>query len=259
MNRIDVLFQQKQGKVLAIYFTAGFPNLGDTRPILTALQANGVDMIEIGMPFSDPLADGEVIQQSSAVALRNGMSIDQLFEQLADVRSDIQTPLVLMGYLNPVLQYGMRRFLESCQKCDIDGIILPDMPVDVYEAEYKYLFDETGIYPIFLVTPRTPELRIREIAAQSRGFLYVVSSATTTGATGVFSTEQKQVLEQIAALNLAVPLLTGFGIHNTETFHDATEHTRGAIIGSAFIKILSQKPSAKEAVGLLMRQLGKVL
>lgn len=253
MNRIDQLFQSKKAKVLAVYFTAGFPKLEDTQPMLNALQEGGVDMIEIGMPFSDPLADGVVIQQSSAVALRNGMTIDYLFEQLTDIRLTVQAPLVLMGYLNPVLQYGMRRFLEACRRCGIDGVILPDLPVDIFEAEYQELFEETDIYPIFLVTPRTPPVRIREIAAKSKGFLYVVSSATTTGATGQFSMEQRLALEQIAALKLDIPLLTGFGIHNAETFSDATEHTQGAIIGSAFIKILNQKPSPREAVDILKK------
>jgi len=252
MNRIDALFQTKTDKALTVYFTAGFPQLDDTRPMLAALQAGGVDMIEIGMPFSDPLADGEVIQQSSAVALRNGMTIDRLFAQLADVRSEIRVPLVLMGYLNPVLQYGMRQFLESCRRCGIDGVILPDMPVEIYDAEYKPLFEATDIYPIFLVTPRTPEPRILEIAAKSKGFLYVVASATTTGATGTFSTEQKAALKKIAALNLDIPLLTGFGIHDADTFRDATQHTRGAIIGSAFIKILREKPVPAQAVAALM-------
>jgi len=252
MNRIDALFQTKTDKALTVYFTAGFPQLDDTRPMLAALQAGGVDMIEIGMPFSDPLADGEVIQQSSAVALRNGMTIDRLFAQLADVRSEIRVPLVLMGYLNPVLQYGMRQFLESCRRCGIDGVILPDMPVEIYDAEYKPLFEATDIYPIFLVTPRTPEPRILEIAAKSKGFLYVVASATTTGATGTFSTEQKAALEKIAALNLDIPLLTGFGIHDADTFRDSTQHTRGAIIGSAFIKILREKPVPAQAVAALM-------
>ncbi len=252
MNRIDALFQTKTDKALTVYFTAGFPQLDDTLPMLSALQSGGVDMIEIGMPFSDPLADGEVIQQSSAVALRNGMTIDRLFAQLADVRSEIRVPLVLMGYLNPVLQYGMRQFLESCRRCGIDGVILPDMPVEIYDAEYKPLFEATDIYPIFLVTPRTPEPRILEIAAKSKGFLYVVASATTTGATGTFSTEQKAALEKIAALNLDIPLLTGFGIHDADTFRDATQHTRGAIIGSAFIKILREKPVPAQAVAALM-------
>jgi len=252
MNRIDALFQTKTDKALTVYFTAGFPQLDDTLPMLSALQSGGVDMIEIGMPFSDPLADGEVIQQSSAVALRNGMTIDRLFAQLADVRSEIRVPLVLMGYLNPVLQYGMRQFLESCRRCGIDGVILPDMPVEIYDAEYKPLFEATDIYPIFLVTPRTPEPRILEIAAKSKGFLYVVASATTTGATGTFSTEQKAALEKIAALNLDIPLLTGFGIHDADTFRDSTQHTRGAIIGSAFIKILREKPVPAQAVAALM-------
>lgn len=253
MNRIDALFQIKTDKVLTVYFTAGFPQLDDTRPMLAALQAGGVDMIEIGMPFSDPLADGEVIQQSSAVALRNGMTIDRLFAQLADVRPEIQAPLVLMGYLNPVLQYGMQRFLESCRNCGIDGVILPDMPVEIYDAEYKPLFAATGIYPVFLVTPRTPETRILDIAAKSKGFLYVVSSATTTGATGSFSSEQKVALEKIAALPLGIPLLTGFGIHDAATFDDATQHTRGAIVGSAFIKILKEKPEPAAAVAALVK------
>lgn len=255
MNRIDLLFQQKTGKTLAVYFTAGYPQLDDTVPMLAALQAGGVDMIEIGMPFSDPLADGEVIQQSSAAALRNGMTIQRLFEQLAGVRSSIHTPLVLMGYLNPVLQFGMERFLETCRSCGIDGVILPDMPVDIYESEYQLMFEASGIYPIFLVTPRTPPERVRQIATKSKGFLYVVSSATTTGATGQFSAAQKTALEQIAAQAPDIPLLTGFGIHNAATFRDATEHTRGAIVGSAFIKILQREPSPAKAVESLLSQM----
>lgn len=256
MNRIDQLFRDKQDKALAVYFTAGFPQLNDTRPMLEALQAGGVDMIEIGMPFSDPLADGEVIQQSSAVALRNGMTIKLLFEQLEGIRQTVHTPLVLMGYLNPVLQFGMRRFLEACKRCGIDGIILPDLPVEVYAAEYEALFAEMGIYPIFLVTPRTPAARVRQIAEKSSGFLYVVSSATTTGATGVFSEAQKSALASIAALAPAIPLMTGFGIHDAQTFRDATEHTRGAIVGSAFIKVLQKEPAPEKAVGVFMGMLG---
>ena len=256
MNRLDQVFQQKTSKLLAVYFTAGFPQLDDTRPILEALQAGGADIVEIGMPFSDPLADGEVIQQSSSVALRNGMTIEHLFQQLAGVRESIQLPLVLMGYLNPVLQFGLQRFLEACRQCGIDGLILPDLPVEVYEQEYAGAFEAAGIYPIFLVTPRTPIERVRQIAEKSKGFLYVVSSATTTGATGGFSDAQKAALAEVAALQLPTPLLTGFGIHNAETFRDATAHARGGIVGSAFIKLLEREPTVADAVRELMRVRG---
>lgn len=255
MNRIDQLFRERQEKILAVYFTAGFPQLASTVPILEALDAGGAELIEVGMPFSDPLADGPVIQQSSSQALKNGMTIDRLFEQLAMLRKRVQKPVVLMGYLNPVLQYGLLRFLENCGRCGIDGVILPDMPVEVFDAEYAGLFDQTGIYPIFLVTPRTPEERIRAIAGKSRGFLYVVSSASTTGATVSFSGEQLAAVEAIAGLGLDIPLLTGFGIHDRATFEAATRHTRGGIVGSAFIKCLLREPSPAKAVELLMQQL----
>ncbi|MBL7826049.1 MAG: tryptophan synthase subunit alpha [Saprospiraceae bacterium] len=257
MNRLDQLFQEKQSKILAVYFTAGFPQLNDTRSILKALQNGGADIIEIGMPFSDPLADGEVIQQSSAVALRNGMTIERLFNQLEGVREEIHVPLVLMGYLNPVLQYGLTAFLEACVKCGIDGLILPDLPVEAYEAEYKAEFESFGIYPIFLVTPKTPAERIKQIATNSKGFLYVVSSATTTGATGQFSDVQKTALANIAALQLDVPLMAGFGIHDNQTFLDATAHARGGIVGSAFIKMLQKEPSIEQAVQKLMEALNR--
>jgi tryptophan synthase alpha chain len=240
MNRIDQTFQKNE-KLLSIYFSAGHPELEDTVPILRALQDSGVDMVEIGLPFSDPLADGPTIQESSTRALRNGMSTEMLFNQLENIRDSIHIPLVLMGYFNPMMQYGIERFCQKCQAIGIDGLIIPDLPVDLYHQRYKVLFDQYNLHNMFLITPQTPEERIRYIDSVSSGFIYIVSSASVTGAQSSFGNTQEAYFRRIAAMQLQTPLVVGFGISNAETFRAATRFSRGAIIGSAFIQFLEKK------------------
>jgi len=240
MNRIDQLFASKQTGILNIYCTAGFPALEDTLPVMTALQAHGADMIELGMPFSDPLADGPVIQDSSTRALQNGMSIKKLFEQLKDFRKEVQVPVILMGYLNPVLQFGVERFLQKCAETGVDGIILPDLPMAEYEQDYKPLFEKYGLHLIFLVTPETSDARIRQIDAVSRGFVYAVSSSSTTGKDKDMKGQQAY-FERLKALQLQHPVLIGFGIKDKATFDAACAYSNGAIIGTAFIRAIEQR------------------
>jgi len=239
-NRIDQKFEEDK-KLLSIYFSAGHPNLDDTVPILNALQSSGVDMVEIGLPFSDPLADGPTIQESSTQALKNGMTTETLFNQLEGIRKSIHIPLVLMGYFNPMMQYGIKKFCARCQAIGIDGLIIPDLPVDVYHEQYKPLFDQYGLYNMFLITPQTSEERIRYIDSVSSGFIYMVSSASVTGAKSDFGAEQASYFERIAQLGLNTPTVVGFGISNATTFQAATQYSKGAIIGSAFIKFLEEK------------------
>jgi len=239
-NRIDQKFEEDK-KLLSIYFSAGHPNLDDTVPILNALQSSGVDMVEIGLPFSDPLADGPTIQESSTQALKNGMTTETLFNQLEGIRKSIHIPLVLMGYFNPMMQYGIEKFCARCQAIGIDGLIIPDLPVDVYHEQYKPLFDQYGLYNMFLITPQTSEERIRYIDSVSSGFIYMVSSASVTGAKSDFGAEQASYFERIAQLGLNTPTVVGFGISNAATFQAATQYSKGAIIGSAFIRFLEEK------------------
>lgn len=240
MNRIDQKFQEDK-KLLSIYFSAGYPSLEDTVPILKNLQATGVDMVEIGLPFSDPLADGPTIQESSTQALRNGMTTEKLFTQLENIREHIDIPLVLMGYFNPMMQYGIEKFCQRCEAIGIDGLIIPDLPVDVYHEDYKALFDQYGLYNMFLITPQTPEERIRYIDQVSNGFIYMVSSAAVTGAQSSFGNTQTDYFQRIANMNLNTPTVVGFGISNAQTYEAASSHSRGAIIGSAFIKFLEKE------------------
>jgi len=240
MNRINDKLQENK-KLLSIYFTAGYPNLHDTVPIIEALEKSGVDMIEIGLPFSDPLADGPTIQASSTQALRNGMTTQLLFEQLADIRKTVSIPLIIMGYFNPVLQYGVPEFCNRCKEIGIDGLILPDLPLNEYQDHYKAIFENNGLTNVFLITPQTSEERIREIDSATNGFIYLVSSASTTGSQGEFGNAQTEYFQRINAMNLNNPQIVGFGICNAATFQQATETTNGAIIGSAFIKMLSEK------------------
>lgn len=240
MNRIDQKFQEDK-KLLSIYFSAGHPNLEDTVPILKNLQAAGVDMIEIGLPFSDPLADGPTIQESSTQALRNGMTTNKLFSQLEGIRGHIDIPLVIMGYFNPMMQYGIEKFCQRCEAIGIDGLIIPDLPVDVYHDKYKSLFDQHGLYNMFLITPQTPDERIRYIDRVSNGFIYMVSSAAVTGAQNTFGDTQTSYFKRIANMNLKTPTIVGFGISNAATYTAATNYSKGAIIGSAFIKFLKEK------------------
>lgn len=254
-NRIQQLFAQKPEGLLSVYFTAGYPNLEDTVPIILELEKNRVDLIEIGMPFSDPLADGPTIQQSSQVALRNGMTIPKLFEQLQDIRRHTQIPLVLMGYLNPVMQYGVERFLQKASEIGIDGLILPDLPLSDYVREYKEVFERYKLSNIFLVTPQTPEQRIREIDRHSNGFIYMVSSASVTGGTTERSVVNTAYFERVKALGLRNPGIIGFGIHNRDTFTQACNHASGAIIGSAFIKALTQEGSLQQNISTFIQSI----
>jgi tryptophan synthase alpha chain len=237
MNRIDELFARKKKNVLNVYCTAGYPHLNSTVEVLTALQQHGADLIEIGMPYSDPLADGPVIQQSNMVALENGMSISILFEQLQPVRETIQVPIILMGYMNPIMQYGLEKFCAAAEAVGIDGIILPDLPMYEFETTYQQLFKKHGLKFIFLVTPETGEDRIKKIDQLSSGFLYAVSSSSTTGNNKAIS-NQSAYFEKLQRMKLANPVLVGFGIKDKATFQSAAARTNGAIIGSAYIKAL---------------------
>ena len=238
MNRINQKLQENK-KLISIYFTAGYPNLNDTETIIKNLEASGVDMIEIGLPFSDPLADGPTIQASSTQALKNGMTTEILFEQLKNIRNSVKIPLIIMGYFNPILQYGVESFCKKCQEIGIDGLIIPDLPVDVYHEQFKATFEKYGLINVFLITPQTSVERINFIDSISSGFIYMVSSASVTGSQSGFGTEQTKYFKRIADMNLKNHQIVGFGISNNETFTQATEFAKGAIIGSAFIKHLS--------------------
>ncbi|MBT8266068.1 MAG: tryptophan synthase subunit alpha [Bacteroidia bacterium] len=243
-NRIKQKLKEEQ-KILSIYFTAGYPIINDTVSILKALEQNGIDMIEIGLPFSDPLADGPTIQASSTQALKNGMTTTLLFEQLNDIRDSVSIPLILMGYFNPILQFGVEAFCKKCQEIGIDGLIIPDLPVDVYYENYKSIFEAHGLINIFLITPQTSEDRIRYIDSISEGFIYMVSSASVTGSQSGFGDEQTNYFRRIQNMNLRNPQIVGFGISDHTTFTQATTHAKGAIIGSAFIKHLSKNGVSK--------------
>ncbi|MGB5371782.1 MAG: tryptophan synthase subunit alpha [Flavobacteriaceae bacterium] len=240
MNRISKKLKEP-GELLSIYFTAGYPEIGDTVRIIQELEKNGVDMIEIGLPFSDPLADGPTIQESSTSALRNGMTSEKLFEQLKDIRKTVSIPLIVMGYFNPMLQYGVEAFCKKCHDIGIDGLIMPDLPLDVYLEEYEATFKKFGLINVFLITPQTSDGRIRQIDEASEGFIYMVSSASVTGSKSGFGKTQTDYFDRIASLSLQNPQIVGFGISNATTFKQATEKAKGAIIGSAFIKHLTEK------------------
>lgn len=254
MNRINQLFQQKDRNILSVYFTAGFPELEDTVPILRALQSQGVDLVEIGIPFSDPMADGLVIQQSSHVALKQGMSIRKLFQQLTEVRKEIQIPLVMMGYLNPIMQFGFENFCEACKRVGVDGMIIPDLPMSDFLAEYKYIAEKYGLKFIFLITPETSEERIREIDSQTDGFIYMVSSAAVTGTQKTFDS-RIDYFNRINAMNLKNPRLIGFGVSNKSTLETVHQYASGAIVGSAFIKALQEKNDVVAGVELMLEKL----
>lgn len=237
-NRIKAKLKEDK-KLLSIYFTAGYPALNDTVQIIQDLEKSGIDMIEIGLPFSDPLADGPTIQESSTAALKNGMTTETLFEQLKDIRKTVSIPLIVMGYFNPMLQYGVEAFCQKCQEIGIDGIIMPDLPLDVYQAEYEDTFKKYGLINVFLITPQTSDERIIQIDNASEGFIYMVSSASVTGSKSGFGDTQTEYFERIAKMNLKNPQIVGFGIKDSETYQAATKNANGAIIGSAFIKHLT--------------------
>jgi tryptophan synthase alpha chain len=244
MNRINIKLEENK-KILSIYFSAGYPNLNDTVQIIQDLEKSGVDMIEIGLPFSDPLADGPTIQESSTKALHNGMTTKLLFEQLTNIRNSVKIPLIIMGYFNPILQYGVEEFCRKCQEIGIDGLIIPDLPVAIYAENYKETFEKYGLINIFLITPQTSEERIRFIDNVSNGFIYMVSSASVTGNSIGFGNEQESYFARIAQMKLKNEQIIGFGISNKETFMQATQFAKGAIIGSAFIKHLTKCGTGK--------------
>jgi tryptophan synthase alpha chain len=238
MSRLATLFQQKPKNVLNVYCTAGYPHLNSTIPIMQALQNNGADIIELGMPYSDPLADGTVIQESSSIALQNGMSIQLLFQQLENCRKNIHIPIILMGYMNPILQYGFEAFCKKAAAVGVDGLILPDLPEYEFETMYGAIIKKYGLDFIFLITPETSETRILKIDSLSSGFLYAVSSSTTTGNDKNFD-EVAQYLQRLQQMHLRNPIMVGFGIKNKETFMAACKYSNGAIIGSAYIKAIA--------------------
>lgn len=238
MNRIHQLFQDKKQNILSIFCTAGFPNINDTTKILDLLQQNEVDMVEIGMPFSDPTADGIVIQQSNTISIANGMTIHLLFEQLKSIRDTVKMPLILMGYLNPVMQFGFENFLKEAASCGIDGVIIPDLPLYEYKSFYKPLFDKYGLKLIFLITPQTSDERIRQIDAVSDAFIYVVSTQSITGGNAGFEATQEDYFKRLEEMKLKNPCIVGFGIKDKQTFELACKHLNGAIIGSAFIRVI---------------------
>ncbi|CAN5363263.1 tryptophan synthase subunit alpha [soil metagenome] len=265
MNRINKLFLEKQKDILSVYFTAGFPNLNDTVAIINELENSGVDMIEIGMPFSDPLADGPTIQRSSEIALENGMTIKLLFEQIKNIRinppsntnaiasplsrgNSSEIPLILMGYLNPVLQYGVEQFCKDAASLGISGVILPDLPLQEYLDEYKSIFEKYNLKNIFLITPQTSDERIRLIDEHSDGFIYMVSSASTTGTKSEIGVEQEKYFKRIQTMKLKNPIVIGFGISDKKTFSKACEYANGAIIGSAFIKTIDGSKDLKKSI-----------
>ena len=250
MNRIDQVFKDKKD-ILNVYFTAGFPHLEDTVRIARSLEDAGADMLEIGMPFSDPIADGPTIQESSQQALDNGMSLEKLMDQLKELRNEVTIPVLLMGYINPVMQYGVDRFTTKCEEVGIDGLILPDLPMQEYLDDYAEGFQSKGIHNIFLISPNTSEERIREIDEKSGGFIYVVSSSSITGAKTGVQDGQLAYYQRIKSMELKTPQMIGFGISDNHTFQTACEYSGGAIIGSAFIKQLMEDagdPAIKEFV-----------
>lgn len=246
MSRLQELFNKKRKNILNVYCTAGYPELNSTLEVMKALQDSGADLIELGMPYSDPIADGPIIQASSSIALGNGMSIPRLFKQLKDFRTEIKVPVILMGYLNPVLQYGFERFCADAEAVGVDGLILPDLPIYEFETEYGEIIKKHNLDFIFLVTPETSEERIKKLDSLSTGFLYAVTSSSTTGKDKeLVSTEQ--YLQKLQSLNLKNPVLVGFGIRDRKTFEQACKNSNGAIIGSAYIKALNYGPNIQEA------------
>lgn len=255
MNRITHLFETKKNGILSLYFTAGYPKLDDTMAILSALQAKGIDMAEIGIPFSDPMADGPVIQEAATRALCNGMSLRLLFSQLEGIREKVTMPLVLMGYLNPIMQYGFENFCQSCVKTGIDGVIIPDLPFADYLAEYKATAERYDIKVIMLITPETSEERIRLIDDHTDGFIYMVSSAAVTGAQQRFDEQKQAYFRRINGMNLKNPRLVGFGISNKATLEAASANSSGAIIGSKFVTLLGEEPTPAAALDKLLAAL----
>ena len=257
MNRIANLFETKKNGILSVYFTAGYPALNDTASLLKELEARGIDMAEIGIPFSDPMADGPVIQEAATQALRNGMSLRVLFQQLKDIRKEVRIPLIFMGYLNPIMQFGFENFCKKCTEIGIDGMIIPDLPFADYMADYKDIADRYDLKMILLITPETSEERIRLIDRHTSGFIYMVSSAATTGAQQSFDEQKQAYFQRIDAMRLRNPRLVGFGISNKATFDAAASNSSGAIVGSKFVQLLKSETTAARAVEKLLEALNR--
>lgn len=255
MNRINQLFSDKNRDILSVYYPAGYPSADDTLPILGELQSQGVDMVEIGIPFSDPMADGVVIQQASNVALRNGMTLRLLFAQLEAMRSTVTIPVILMGYLNPIMQYGFEAFCRDCARVGVDGVIVPDLPLADYTQNYKDIAAKYNVKVIMLITPETSQERIELIDRNTDGFIYMVSTASTTGAQSAFDAATEHYFERVASMNLRNRCLVGFGISNKATYDAACRHSSGAIIGSRFVSLLQEYPDIKSAVAELVASL----
>jgi len=252
--------QLPQKNALTVFYTAGHPRLNDTLPIISALQASEVDMVEIGFPFSDPVADGPTIQASNHVSLGNGMTVAKLFEQLETLRTgEITVPVLLMGSLNPIERYGREKFFERAARCGIDGLIIPDMPFDEYLARYKPLYEQSGIKPVFLVTSRTEEARIKALDTETPAFLYVVSSDAVTGGTANVTDERDAFFQRLADMKLSSRLLVGFGVSDRKSFQAVTKHTAGAIIGSAFVRALQQAPQGSSSTESDRPELQKIV
>ncbi len=258
MNRIDNLFQTKSKDILSIYFCAGDPTPSCTADVIRSLEKNGVDLIEIGLPFSDPLADGPVIQSASTRALKGGMSVRKLFEQLKDIRKDVKIPLIIMGYINPIMQYGFDAFCKKCNEVGIDGLIIPDLPFREYEENYRATAQAHNLDMIMLITPETEEERIRKIDNDSdNGFIYMVSSASTTGAQKEFDAKKQEYFARIDAMNLRRPRMIGFGISNQATYQAAAAHAAGVIIGSRFVTLLNDTKDPDKAIAQLLQDIGR--
>jgi tryptophan synthase alpha chain len=248
MNRIDELFKRKNKNVLSVFFTAGFPKLDDTILIALELERAGVDLIEIGIPFSDPVADGPVIQESNKIALDNGMNLKLLLGQVKDLRKESKIPIILMGYLNPVLQYGIEKFCKDAAQAGVDGVILPDLPLQEFQNEYKVYFENNGLKNIFLISPTTSDSRIKEIDSFASGFVYAVSASSTTGTKSSFTNEQIDYFKKLQSMKLKNSFLIGFGISNNESFGKACTYGSGAIVGSAFINSIKNAKNLPSAV-----------
>jgi tryptophan synthase alpha chain len=254
-NRVNTLFKSKNKNILSIFYTAGFPKLNDTIAIAQQLEEAGADIIEIGIPFSDPVADGPTIQASNKIALDNGMNLHLLIEQVKEIRKTVSIPIILMGYLNPVLQYGVEKFVKDAAAAGVDGLILPDLPLDEYSESYKELIDASGLVNTFLISPTTSEERIRKIDAATNGFIYAVSSSSTTGAQQGFSSEQELYFKKLQGMKLANPFLIGFGVSNRQTFDAVCKYASGAIVGSAFINLLKDSTNLPSDIDHFIKNL----
>lgn len=255
MNRIDKLFTEKQSDILSIYYPAGYPTIEDTMPILRELQCQGIDMVEIGIPFSDPMADGVVIQNAATKALENGISLKKLFSQIEQMRSEIQIPVILMGYLNPIMRFGFERFCQECGRTGVDGVIIPDLPLHDYIADFKEIANHHNLKMIMFISPETSSERIKVIDKEASGFIYMVSSAGTTGAKADFSQSQHDYFRRINEMKLKNPRMIGFGISNQQTYRAATGNAQGAIVGSHFVKILGEEGTIQSKVERLISSL----